>query len=144
MVEEESNDETSGGIVICSPEFYNEIGEFSELFSHKAKLSEAARFAMAIGIRTGGREPQEIWKKKGKKRTIAHLNGTFADNGRYDFEALFEMLELIEADDETPLNLVISEYITGGMRWIVENEMLDGSNFSVLKEEFSDLFSESD
>ena len=50
------------------------------------------------------------------------------------------MLELWDEDEGTKLAVVISEYITGGMRWITENEMIDGSKFTVLKEEFPDLF----
>ena len=94
---------------------------------------------MAVGIQKGMREKQSEWKK-GKRRTIAHLNGQFDDAGRFDFKILFEMLDLLDEGDETTLNIIISEYITGGMRWIVENEMVDGTNFSILEKELPDLF----
>ena len=125
--------------MVCPPEFSKELGEFSKIFDSKDKLREAARFAMAIGIHKGKREKRSEWKK-GATRNIAHLNGQFDDAGRFDFKILFEMLDLLEEEDETPLNIIISEYITGGMRWIVENEMVDGTNFSVLEKELPDLF----
>jgi hypothetical protein len=141
--QEEQDDSTGGGIVICSGEFYDAIGTFSDQFEGApgGKLREAARFAMAIGIQKDLREKKSDWKKKGKVRTIAHLHGQFDQHGRYSMESLFEMLDLIEEEDDTALNVLISEYITGGMRWLVENEMTRGENYSILIEEFPDLFS---
>ena len=143
MVEEiiDEEDKTKGGIVTCSSEFHKEIGDFAELFTaSKSPIREAARFAMAIGIQKNRREKRENWKKKGKVRTIAHLHGQFDDGGRYDFSLLFEMLGLIV--DGTPIHHLVSEYVTGGMRWIAENELKTGYNFSVMKDEFPYLFSE--
>ena len=135
----DENDQSKGGIVTCSSEFYKEMGDFAELFTtSKSPIREAARFAMAIGIQKDRREKREDWKKKGKKRTIAHLHGQFDDGGRYDFSLLFEMLGLIV--DDTPLHHLVSEYVTGGMRWISENELKKGYNFSIMKEEFPYLF----
>jgi len=132
----EEEQETTGGVVSPAPEFYEEIGEFSKLFAHKQPMAEAARFAMAIGIAKNLREPRKKWKK-GKKRRAWNM-GSFSDNGKFDFDVLFNMLDLME--EGTPVHRAISEYITGGMRWIVENEMIDGSNFAELKDEFPDLF----
>lgn len=135
-----AKEEERGGIVICSGEFYDEIEDFSKLFEHKQKLREAARFAMAIGIRKGIRIEREEWPKKRKPRTIAHLFGQFDDQGRYDFKLLFETLDIL--DHKVPLNLLLSEYITGGMQWIKDNQLKDRINFSKMKDEFPDIFSE--
>ena len=139
--EELNGDDSGGGNVACSAEYGEELGEFAELFNHKAKLSEAARFAMAIGIQTGTRTPRKEWKG-GAPRNLAHLGSTFSDNGRFDFELLFEMLGLRE--EGVHLNILIGEYITGGMRWIKDNELKDGTNFNQLQEEFPHLFNRND
>ena len=143
MAEEilDESDESKGGIVTCSSEFNKEIGDFAELFStSKAPIREAARFAMAVGIQKNRREKRSDWKKSGKRRTIAHLHGQFDANGRYNFKLLFEMLGLSDEDTET--HHLISEYVTGGMRWITENELKTGYNFSNMKDEFPYLFSD--
>lgn len=139
--------ESTGGIVTCAADYYDEIGELSEYFQNP-KLTNAARFALAIGIQKNIRIPKAEWKKPTKKktlRTIAHLGGTFSDGGKYDFQVLIEMLGLIEPEDiekKTPLHSILSEYITGGMKWISEQEIHKGGNFSALKddENFSTLF----
>jgi len=140
MTEEIS--EPTGGVVYCSAEFADQLDEFKELFDHKQKMAEAERFAMAIGIAKNCRMPKEEWKEGKKKRKGTQNLNTFEDGGKYNFQTLFEMLELWDENEGTKLSLVISEYITGGMRWLTENEMIDGSKFTVLKEEFPDLFSD--
>ena len=137
MSEQEIIEEENGGIITCSPEFYDAIEDFSKHFKHRAALREAARFSMSIGIITNSREEKKDWKK-GKPRTIAHLHGQFNDDGKFDYSMLFEMLDIL--DKQVPLNQLISEYVTGGMRWVVQNEMVDGNNFSILKTEFPHLF----
>ncbi len=140
----EDEQESSGGVVYCSAEFADQLDEFKELFNHKQKMAEAERFAMAIGIAKNCRMPKDEWKEGKKKRKGTQNLNTFEDGGKYNFETLFEMLELIDESKEESLTLVISEYITGGMRWLTENEMIDGSKFTILKEEFPDLFSDFD
>ena len=86
---------------------------------------------MAIGIQKGIRVESKDWNKgtwkagkkatSGKKRNLAHLGSTFSEDSRWDIETLFDMLNL--RVDGVPLNTLISEYITGGMKWIVENGM---------------------
>ena len=66
---------------------------------------------------------------------------------RYDFKVLIEMLDLYEEADkenDTPVNTIISEYITGGMKWITEQDIHKGGNFSALKsdKQFSNLFTD--
>jgi len=142
-IEEETA--ASGGIVTCAADFHDEIGELAEFFE-RPSLANAARFALSIGIQKNIRFKKEKWKKptKNKKiRTIAHLGGTFSDNGKYDFGVLAEMLDLYEPDDtKIPLNAFLSEYISGGMQWIKEQEIHKGANFSALKsdEQFTSLF----
>jgi len=137
----EDEQESSGGVVYCSAQFADQLDEFSKLFSsHKQKMAEAERFAMAIGIAKNCRMPKEEWKEGQKKRKGTQNLNTFEDGGKYNFQTLFEMLELWDEDEGTKLAVVISEYITGGMRWLTENEMIDGSKFTILKEEFPDLF----
>jgi len=129
-----------GGIVMCSPEYRDALGGFAGLFDHTAPLREAARFAMAIGIRLDRRHKRSAWSKKGKARNIAHLNGQFDDGAKYDFALLFELLGI--RDDDVPLNVQVSEYISGGMQWIVDNELPEGTNFTVMKNAFAELFGE--
>ena len=136
----EDEQESSGGVVYCSAQFADQLDEFKELFDHKQKMAEAERFAMAIGIAKNCRMPKEEWKEGKKKRKGTQNLNTFEDGGKYNFQTLFEMLELWDEDEGTKLAVVISEYITGGMRWITENEMIDGSKFTVLKEELPHLF----
>jgi hypothetical protein len=136
----ESEQESSGTTVFCSAEFAGQLDEFKELFDHKQKMAEAERFAMAIGIAKNCRMPKEEWKEGKKKRKGTQNLNTFADGGKYNFQTLFEMLGLWQENDEKKLALVISEYITGGMRWLTENEMIDGSKFTILKDEFPHLF----
>jgi len=142
ITDDEDSEESKGGIVLCSGEFYNEIGTFGGNFKGApgGELREAARFAMSIGILNSTREEKKGWKKgkRGKVRTIAHLNGQFDQGGKYNMEALFDQLGLLVED--VKLNVLISEYVTGGMRWIVENDMVENHNFNVLKEEYIDLF----
>jgi len=143
-----SEEETAGskGIVTCSAEFSDELEKFSKMFGEKkdAPMREAARFAMAIGIQRGEREPRSGWKKpKNKKiRTIAHLYGGFDKGGQFDFPLLFEMLDLIEDGDDTPLHHLISEYVTGGMRYIKDNELYKLDEWSRMKEDFPHLFTD--
>jgi len=136
----EDEQESSGGVVYCSAQFADQLDEFSKLFNHKQKMAEAERFAMTIGIVKNCRMPKDEWKEGKKNRKGTQNLNTFEDGGKYNFQTLFEELELWNEDDGTKLAVVISEYITGGMRWITENEMIDGSNFTILKEEFPDLF----
>ena len=140
----ENEQESSGGVVFCSSEFAGQLDEFSKLFNHKQKMAEAERFAMAIGIAKNCRMPKDEWKDVPNKRKGTQNLNTFEDGGKNNFETLFEMLELIDESEEKSLTLVISEYITGGMRWLTENEMIDGSKFTILKEEFPGLFSDFD
>ena len=141
MTNDEEQD-SSGGVVYCSAEFADQLEAFSKLFQHRQKQAEAERFAMAIGIAKNCRMPKSEWKEGKKKRKGTQNLNTFEENGTYDFEKLFEMLELIEESEKESLTVVISEYITGGMRWLTENEMIDGSKFTILKEEFPHLFTE--
>lgn len=136
----EDGQESSGGVVFCSAQFADQLEEFSKLFNHKQKMAEAERFAMAIGIAKNCRMPKEEWKEGKKKRKGTQNLNTFEDGGKYNFQTLFEMLELWDEDEGTKLAVVISEYITGGMRWLTENEMIDGSKFTILKEELPHLF----
>jgi|APSaa5957512535_1039671.scaffolds.fasta_scaffold05025_5 hypothetical protein len=137
----------SGGIVTCAADYSQEIGELGEFFE-SPQLANAARFAFAIGIQKNERVYKKDWKKQTKKlkqRTIAHL-GQFELN-RYDFKVLIEMLDLYEEADkenDTPVNTIISEYITGGMKWITEQDIHKGGNFSALKsdKQFSNLFTD--
>ena len=130
------NDDASSGGIYCSAEYSDDLTELSKLFEHKAKLAEAARFAMTIGIQTNSRIRRETWSEAGR-RNIANL-APFQDP--FDFKLLFTELGLI--DGETPLNILISEYIEGGMKWIRDHEINTGTHFSELKEAFSDLFTE--
>jgi hypothetical protein len=132
----EGDAESNGGIVTCASKYADDLGELAELFAHKAALREAARFAMAVGIRANLRLPRSEWGK-GKPRNIAHLHGQF-DDRRHDFELLFQVLKI--RDHTLSLNNDISEYISGGMQWLVEHEVHKGENFSSLKEAFPDLF----
>jgi len=136
----EDEQESSGGVVYCSAQFADQLDEFKELFDHKQKMAEAERFAMAIGIAKNCRMPKEEWKEGKKKRKGTQNLNTFEDGGKYNFQTLFEMLELWDENEGIKLAVVISEYITGGMRWLTENEMIDGSKFTVLKEELPHLF----
>lgn len=131
----------SGGIVTCPKRFADKLTELADLFDHKAPTREAARFAMAIGIQNGSRLKRAKWGK-GKVRNIAHLS-QFTENGVFDIQLLFEMLDLIpdRSKEEISLNNLISEYIASGMKWIVENELDAGTNFSQLKSAFPHLFS---
>ena len=148
--EPDVSEDDAGGNIACAGEYGSELGELAEFFDHRASLSEAARFAMAIGIQKGIRVESKDWKKgtwkagkkatSGKTRNLAHLGSTFSEDSRWDIETLFDMLNL--RVDGVPLNTLISEYITGGMKWIVENEVEKGVQFSRLKAEFPHLFSE--
>ena len=141
-----SDDDTPGGIITCSAEFSEELEHLSKMFGSKkdAPKREAARFAMAIGIQRGLREKTTDWKKpKGRKKaTIAHLNGQFDNAGEFDFSILFEMLGLIEEGDKTPLNNLISEYVTGGMRYVTENELWELDEWSRMKDDFPHMFTQ--
>lgn len=140
MMSEEEQD-SSGGVVFCSAEFAEKLDDFSDLFKkHRQPMAEAERFAMAIGIVKNSRLPKDEWKEGKKKRKGTQGLSTFEEGGKYNFRILFEMLDLWNEDDDVSLTLTISEYITGGMKWLTENEMIDGSKFSILKEEFPDLF----
>ena len=136
----EDDQESSGGVVYCSAQFADQLDDFKELFDHKQKMAEAERFAMAIGIAKNCRMPKEEWKEGKKKRKGTQNLNTFEDGGKYNFQTLFEMLELWDENEGKKLAVVISEYITGGMRWLTENEMIDGSKFTILKEELPHLF----
>lgn len=138
MIEDEQ--ESSGGVVYCSAQFADQLEEFCKLFNHKQKMAEAERFAMAVGIAKNCRMPKDEWKEGKKKRKGTQNLNTFEDGGKYNFQTLFEELELWNEDEGIKLAVVISEFITGGMRWLTENEMIDGSKFTILKEEFPDLF----
>jgi hypothetical protein len=130
--------EPTGGLVSCSAEFSELLTEFSKLFTdHQQPKGEAARFAMALGIYHNRRHRRNEWKKpQGTKITnIAHW-GPFCFG--YDLETLFQVLGI--ADPDVPINLVVSEYITGGLSWIDENSLHDGKNFSEMKAQMSDLF----
>ena len=141
-----NDEDRGGGIITCSAEFSKYLDKIAEqLFQgHFAPKREAARFAMAIGIQKGLREKRSEWKKPNnqKNATIAHLYGQFDDKGRFDFESLFEILELKEKDDDTPLQHLISEYVTGGMRYIKENELDNLDEWTRMKDDFPHLFSE--
>ena len=140
---EENSDTTSGGVVYCSAEYANELDTFSKLFdAHPQKMAEAERFAMAIGIAKNRRKLRKDWKEGKKKRKGTQNLATFQEAGKYNFQILFEMLGLMDESEDVSLTGVISEYITGGMEWLTENEMIEGSKFVVLKEEFPDLFSD--
>jgi len=134
--------EEKGGIVTASAELSETLDKFSGLFQGAPKR-EAARFAMAIGIQKGLREKRDTWKKPKNKKiaTIAHLAGQFDDKGKFDFEILFEMLGLIEEDD-TPIHHLISEYVTGGLRYIKDNELYNLDEWSRMKDDFPHLFTE--
>ena len=139
----EEDAKSSGGIVICSGEFSKDLDKFSELFSsHGAPKREAARFAMAIGIQKDLREKRTEWpkSKNQKPSTIAHLHGQFDDQGRFDFDSLFDILGLKEEGDDTALNILISEYVTGGMRYIKDNEISGLSEWNKMKDDFPYLF----
>tara|TARA_B110000438_G_C15797866_1_gene643671 strand:- start:70 stop:513 length:444 start_codon:yes stop_codon:yes gene_type:complete len=133
------------GIVTCAADYSEELGSLGEYFK-EPKIANAARFALAIGIQKSLRVYKKDWKKQTKKkkvRTIAHL-GQFG-MGIYDFEVLVEMLDLKEETDlenNTPVNTILSEYVTGGMKWITEQDIHLGGNFSALKndKQFSTLF----
>ena len=140
---EEKSDTISGGTVVCSAEYANELDTFSKLFgAHHQPMAEAERFAMAIGIAKNRRKPKEDWKEGKKKRKGTQGLATFEEGGKYNFKILFEMLGLWDDSEENKLTDTISEYVTGGMEWLTENEMIEGSKFVVLKEEFPDLFSD--
>ena len=146
----ELSEDDSGGNIACAGEYGSALGELAEFFDHRASLSEAARFAMAIGIQKGMRIESKDWKKgtwkagkkatSGRTRNLAHLGSTFSEDSKWDIDSLFEMLNL--KVDEVPLNTLISEYISGGMKWIVDNEVEKGVQFSRLKTDFPHLFSE--
>jgi len=141
----DNDDESSGGIITCSAEFSKDLDQFSELFEG-AKKREAARFAMAIGIQKGLREKRSDWKKPKNQKisTIAHLSGQFDDKGRFDFDSLFDILDLKNKDDDTPIHHLISEYVTGGMRYIEENELKNLDEWSRMKDDFPHLFTQED
>ena len=145
---EENNEQSSGGIVTCSAEFSKDLDKFAELFEgHGAPKREAARFAMAIGIQKGLREKRSEWKKPTEKQkisTIAHLYGQFDDKGRFDFDSLFDILDLKDKDDDTPIQHLISEYVTGGMRYIKDNELNNLDEWSRMKDDFPHLFTQED
>lgn len=133
------DDQSSGGIVMVASQYNDDLGKLSELFGTDDKLREAARFAFAVGIRTGQRIKRGEWPKgKGEHRRIAHLSGQFDNNKTYDFAALLEILKL--SDKTVKLNILVSEYITGGMKWIAENDLMSGKNFDKLRERFPDMF----
>ena len=128
------------GNVGCSAEYTHSLTEFSKFFSgHKQAKGEAARFAMAIGIQTNKKIFRKDWKKiKGKKPTnIASWSG-FSTG--FDLENLFIMLDLEEEEHE--IHEIASAYVTGGLKWIVENDMLEGKNFSEMKEQIPHLFTD--
>ena len=135
----------SGGLITCAADYHDELGEMGEFFD-TPNIANAARFALAIGIQKNLRMYKKDWKKPTKKkkvRTIAHL-GQFEQN-YYDFEVLIEMLDLreeVDIENNTPVNTIVSEYVTGGMKWITEQDIHKGGNFSALKndEQFSTLF----
>ena len=145
MSEDIEESKISGGLITCAADFFDELGELGEFFD-SPKIANAARFAMAIGIQKNLRVHKKDWKKQTKKkkvRTIAHL-GQFEQN-YYDFEVLIEMLDLreeVDIENNTPVNTIVSEYVTGGMKWITEQDIHKGGNFSALKndEQFSTLF----
>ena len=45
-------------------------------------------------------------------------------------------------DEDVSMNVLVAEYIVGGMKWIVENDMLEGKNWSEMKKQMPDLFPE--
>ena len=136
-----SDEDTEGksGIVTASAELAETLDKFSESFGKAAKR-EAALFAMAVGIQKGLREKKDDWKKPNNKKvaTIAHL--TSMEDGRFDFEILFEMLGLDE--EETPIHFLMSEYVTGGLRYIKDNELYKLDEWSRMKDDFPHLFTE--
>lgn len=139
----EEDTEAKGGIVTASSELSETLDKFSKSFGKPAPKREAARFAMAVGIQKGLREKKEDWPKPTKKKkiaTIAHLSGQFDDGGRFDFEILFEMLGL--DDDETEIHHLVSEYVTGGLRYIKDNELYNLDEWSRMKDDFPHLFTE--
>ena len=140
MSDEDS--EGKGGIVTASAELSGTLDKFAESFGKPAPKREAARFAMAVGIQKGLREKRDTWKKPKNKKiaTIAHLAGQFDDGGKFDFEILFEMLGL--DDDETPIHHLVSEYVTGGLRYIKDNELYKLDEWSRMKDDFPHLFTE--
>ena len=138
-----SEEDIVGATVYCSSEYAEQLEQFSELFvAHHQKMAEAERFAMAIGIAKNRRKLKNKWKDKSSKRKGTQNLATFEEGGKYNFQTLFEMLGLWDDSEGNKLTETISEYITGGMEWLIENEMIDGSKFEVLKEEFPDLFSD--
>ena len=141
MTEEEHEETGTTGDVTVSAEITDDLTEFSKLFGHKQAKGEAARFAMAIGIINGKRVEKDNWKKpKGKKTT--NLAKYAAFQGDYNLEILFDTLEL--KVEGVPMNILVAEYIVGGMKWIVENDMLEGKNFSEMKNQMPDLFPQQD
>ena len=135
---ESQEEDGSEGLIAISGMYNIELDELKELFPTSDPLAEAARFAMAIGILNGGRVLRAEWGKE-KRRNIAQF-GQFAK--KFDLTTLFDLLELKPPGDDTPLNFVIAEYITGGLQWIRDNEIHKGTNFSEIKEAFPDLFNE--
>jgi hypothetical protein len=130
-------DEQGGGMVGCPGEYYPELIAIANLLDHPAPKREAARLAMALGIRVGHRTPRSSWGKK-KVHPIAHVYGQFDGRGKYDVKLLFELLGLTVAD--VPLNVLVSEYIATGLKWSRDNRLGEGTHFSQLKESFPDLF----
>tara|TARA_B100001250_G_scaffold149222_1_gene127815 strand:- start:4651 stop:5082 length:432 start_codon:yes stop_codon:yes gene_type:complete len=139
----EDDTEEKGGIVTASAELSETLDKFALSFgsSTRSPKREAARFAMAVGIQKGLRE-KKPWKKPKNKKvaTIAHLAGQFDEGGRFDFEILFEMLGL--AEKETPIHHLISEYVTGGLRYIKDNQLYNLDEWNRLKDDFPHMFTQ--
>ena len=47
-------------------------------------------------------------------------------------------------DDDTPIQHLISEYVTGGMRYIKDNELNNLDEWSRMKDDFPHLFTQED
>lgn len=127
------------GNVGCSAEYTKALTEFASFFSqHKQSKGEAARFAMAIGIQTNTKIYKKNWLKPTATKKPTNIGSWSGFSSGYNLENLFIMLELEEKGHE--IHDIASAYVTGGLKWIVDNDMLEGKNFSEMEEQLPHLF----
>ena len=80
---------------------------------------DACQFALSLGIRFNRRAPRKSWKAK--QLSWDDLNRL--ETRVADFGVLFDYMDLDDGDMSTKKR--IDEFVTGGLRYIEENDLID-------------------
>jgi len=94
-------------------------------------IEETCIFALSLGILKKTRIPREVWESKGS--SWSDLNRMKGKS--IDFEVLFDYMGLY--DGEISTNQIMGEYVSGGLKLIDEDLLVEDGSLNELKNQLN-------